>query len=234
MQQAENIMIFGDSIMKGVVLSEEERRYRIGSGLGIDSLARRFGLNIANHSRFGCTLEKGLGLLGRTLDRAPECKTVILEYGGNDCDFDWTEVSAAPGDEHLPNTPLERFTRLYAETIETLQRRGITPILTTLPPLCSERYLSWICRSGLSRENILSWLGDVNAIYRYQERYSHAIERLAELFDTALIDLRSAFLAERRMEELYCADGIHPNEKGQRVIQSVFGDFFASVLPTGC
>lgn len=231
MKLLENIMIFGDSIMKGVVLSESDRRYRISSGLGIDALAQDFGLNIANHSRFGCTLEKGLGVLQRTVERTPDCGAVIMEYGGNDCDFDWAQVAAAPEAEHFPNTPIERFTELYAGAINYLRSRGIVPVLTTLPPLCSERYLSWICRSGLSRESILSWLGDINAIYRYQERYSHAIEQLAERFDTALIDLRGFFLAERRMEDFYCADGIHPNENGQQLIQRAFSDFFTRAIP---
>ncbi len=231
MQLLENIMIFGDSIMKGVVLSESDRRYRISSGLGIDTLAQSFGLNIANHSRFGCTLEKGLGVLQRTVERTPDCGAVILEYGGNDCDFDWAQVAAEPDKEHSPNTPLERFTELYAGAIEYLRSRGIVPVLTTLPPLCSERYLNWICRSGLDKESILGWLGDINAIYRYQERYSHAVEQLAERFGTALIDLRSSFLAERRLEDFYCADGIHPNENGQRLIQSAFSDFFAKAIP---
>ena len=223
---ADNIMIFGDSIMKGVVLSESDRRYRISSELGIDALAQSFGLNIANHSRFGCTLEKGLGILRRTVEKNPNCSAVIMEYGGNDCDFDWAQVAAEPNKEHFPNTPLERFTELYAGAIEYLRKHGIIPILTTLPPLCSERYFNWICRSGLDRDKILGWLGDIDAIYRYQEGYSKAVEQLAERFGTALIDLRSTFLAERRYEDFYCADGIHPNESGQRLIQGAFSNFF--------
>lgn len=222
-----NIMIFGDSIMKGVVLSESDRRYRIGSGLGIDTLAQSFGLNIANYSRFGCTLEKGLGILRRTVEKNPDCGAVIMEYGGNDCDFDWAQVAAAPDRDHFPNTPLERFTELYTGAIEYLRERGIVPILATLPPLCAERYFNWICRSGLDRGNLLHWLGDIDIIYRYQEKYSKAIEQLAARFGTALIDLRSAFLAQRRYEDFYCADGIHPNEKGQKLIQNAFSNFFA-------
>ncbi len=228
MRLLKNIMIFGDSIMKGVILSESDARYRISPVIGIDSLARRFDLNIENRSRFGCTLEKGIGILRRDVERAGDCGAVILEYGGNDCDFDWAQVAAEPECEHLPNTPIEQFTELYSGAIEFLRSRGIVPVLTTLPPLCSERYLDWICRSGLSKESILSWLGDVNAIYRFQERYSRAIVELSERFGTPLIDLRSAFLAERRMEMLYCTDGIHPNEKGQQVIQSTFADFFTA------
>lgn len=221
------IMIFGDSIMKGVILTENDSKYKINSLPGIDALAKRFNLTIDNRSRFGCTLEKGYTVLQRTLDREDNCRAVILEYGGNDCDFDWAEVSASPEAEHQPHTPIERFTELYSSAIEYLRSKGITPVLTTLPPLCAERYLNWICRNGLSRENILSWLGDINAIYRYQERYSRAVEQLAKHFTAPLIDLRSAFLAERQMEKLFCTDGIHPNEAGQALIQASFSDFFA-------
>jgi len=224
-QLMEKIVIFGDSIMKGVVFNESDGRYRVSSALGVDALAGRFGLTIENRSRFGCTLEKGLGVLRRTVEREQDCRAVILEYGGNDCDFDWEQVAAEPEAEHQPHTTIERFAELYAGAIVELQRRSIVPVLTTLPPLCAERYLDWICRGGLSRENILRWLGDVNAIYRYQERYSRVVERLAERFDAPLIDLRSAFLSERKMERLFCADGIHPNELGQRVIHDAFSRF---------
>lgn len=219
------IMIFGDSIMKGVVLSEGDKRYKISSALGTEALAARFGLNIDNRSRFGCTIEKGVNLLRRTIDKDPSCGAVILEYGGNDCDFNWQDISAEPTAEHSPHTPLERFKSIYTSAIEYLRQKDITPVLTTLPPLCAERYLNWICRNGLSRENILSWLGDINAIYRYQERYSHAVEQLAEAHETPIVDLRGAFLAERKMENLFCEDGIHPNEQGQRLIHDTFSSF---------
>lgn len=225
MQLKERIMIFGDSIMKGVVLGESDRRYKISSSLGVDAIAKRFGLELDNRSRFGCTVEKGTTVLRRTIEREPGCGVVVLEYGGNDCDFNWPEVSAAPEAEHEPHTPLGRFREIYASAIEYLRSKSITPILTTLPPICAERYLNWICRDGLSRENILSWLGDTNAIYRYQERYSRAVEQLAVKYAVPLVDLRGAFLEKRQMEELYCEDGIHPNDQGQLLIRDTFAKF---------
>ena len=38
----------------------------------------------------------------------------------------------------------------------------------TLPPLDASRYLSWITRSGPSRERIMQFLGDTQRIYRFQ------------------------------------------------------------------
>ena len=40
-----------------------------------------------------------------------------------------------------------------------------------------------------------------------------------------LIDVRDAFLSERRYGELLCADGIHPNAGGHALIQRVLEGF---------
>ncbi len=219
------ILISGDSIMKGVVLNSETRHYSISGELDPTEFCSRYGLVIENKSRFGSTIGKGLTFLQRALDKNGECRAVILEYGGNDCDFDWAAVASAPEEEHLPKTPLPEFCEKLRGAVASLRARGIEAILTTLPPICSERYLTWVCRDGLEPKRILRWLGDVNAIYRYQEMYSHTVERIAEELDTPLVDLRSAFLQNRRLEDFVCLDGIHPNESGQKIIRAAFSDF---------
>ena len=100
-----------------------------------------------------------------------------------------------------------------------VRQGGKSPVVVTLPPIHSERYLSFICREGLSRERILRWLGDVEAISRWQEKYSEMARQIASEEGTGLIDLRSAFLEDRRpLEALLCADGIHPSREGQELI----------------
>ena len=212
------IMIFGDSILKGVVL-DQEQKYRVGSGLELEQLGAEHGLRIENHSRFGCTCGKGMAMLERLLARGDRPEAVVLGYGGNDADFDWAEVAAAPEAEHLPHTPLAQFTALYQQAIARLRALDIRPVLITLPPVCAERYFRWITRDGLSAEAILRWLGDVEAIYRFQERYSRALEALARENGCLSLDLRGALLQNRALEPYYCADGIHPNEAGQGVLR---------------
>ena len=96
---------------------------------------------------------------------------------------------------------------------------GRIPVAVTLPPILSERYLRYICRDGLSRSRILRWLGDVEAISRWQASYSDMIRRMAAEEHIYLIDLRSAFLRSgRRTEDLLCEDGIHPSRLGQALI----------------
>ena len=130
----------------------------------------------------------------------------------------------------LPNTPLPVFTETMRRMIGTLREHGVKPVLSTLPPISSERYLDWITRDGLSKENILTWLSDANAIYRYQEKYSLAIERLAAETGCSLVDLRSAFLEKRALLPYLCADGIHPSDLGQRLIHKVLSEA-ADALP---
>lgn len=222
MKALNRITIFGDSILKGVQLQKESKRYAVEDCLALDSLANRYGFTLENCSRFGYTIERGEKLVLRQLEKGIEADAVILEYGGNDADFRWEEVSARPLEEHEPNTPLPRFLDQLDQLVEQIRNRGIRPVLTTLPPISASRYLAWITRNGLSKENILLWLGDEGAIYRYQERYSNGIKELAEKKAVDLVDLRDAFLAQRQLLPYLCEDGIHPNSAGQKLIHDAF------------
>ncbi len=221
MQKNRVISIFGDSILKGVRMLAGTTRYAATDDIGLESIAKSHDWILDNRSRFGCTVQKGELLLNRKLEKGETPAAVLLEYGGNDADFRWAEVAARPDDEHEPNTPLPVFTETLRRMIGTLRAHGVRPVLYTLPPISAERYLDWITRDGLSKENILRWLGDANAIYRYQEKYSLAIERLAVETGCMLVDLRSAFLEQRALLPYLCADGIHPSDAGQRLICEV-------------
>lgn len=221
MQTNRVISIFGDSILKGVRMLSGTTRYGTTDDIGLESIAKSHDWILDNRSRFGCTVQKGEQLLNRQLEKGETPAVVLLEYGGNDADFRWAEVAERPDGEHLPNTPLPIFVQTMRRMIDTLRAHRVKPVLTTLPPISSERYLDWITRDGLSKENILLWLGDANAIYRYQEKYSLAIERIAAETGCSLVDLRSAFLEKRALLPYLCADGIHPNDAGQRLIHEV-------------
>ena len=221
MQKKRVISIFGDSILKGVRMLKGTTRYGTTDDIGLEAIAREHDWVLDNRSRFGYTITKGEMLLNRLLEKNDPPAAVLLEYGGNDADFRWNEVAARPFDEHLPNTPLPVFTETMRRMVESLRAHNVRPVLSTLPPISSERYLNWITRDGLSKESILTWLGDENAIYRYQENYSRAIERLAGELSCTLVDLRSAFLEKRMLLPYLCEDGIHPNDAGQRLIHDV-------------
>ena len=210
-------IIYGDSILKGILL--EDGKYVVSHEME-DSISRSCGLTILNRSRFGCTIRKAMDRIRRdSACRAEEKEYAVLEYGGNDCDYDWADVAARPDEDHLCRTPPADFEADYREAVRLIRAGGRIPVAVTLPPILSERYLRYICRDGLSRSRILRWQGDVDAISRWQESYSEMIRRLAEEERTFLLDLRSAFLRSgRRPEDLMCEDGIHPSRLGQALI----------------
>ena len=226
MELHRNVDVFGDSILKGIQLDDESKRYHVDNNIDVDMLEEKFLLNIRNFSKFGCTISKAFTILEKRLNSGKlKCDAIVLNLGGNDCDFDWKAVSEHPEDEHQPNTPLDVFADTYRKIIEFLKDNGIRPIITTLPPLDAQKFFNWFCGGLEKKANVLKWLGGVESIYRWQENYSRTIEKIAEETGTLLVDLRGAFLKHRKLEHLLCEDGTHPNTEGQRVITQGFLEF---------
>lgn len=219
------IQIFGDSILKEVMLDNSNQHYYLPKEPSSTKLEKLLSIHIKNNSRFGCTITKGYKQLVRALDKGLNCDTVLLGYGGNDCDYNWNEVAENPNKEHLPNTPLNKFEQIYRNMIKKLKENGIEPLMMSLPPINAKNYFSWITREGISKENILAFLGDVQMIYRFQELYSNTVVKIAHETSTMLVDVRSSFLNKRNYSELICDDGIHPSEKGYNLIKQTFYEF---------
>ena len=226
------VEVFGDSILKGIQLNNDNTRYHVDNNIDVVTMERKHALDIKNFSKFGCTVTKGLALIEKRLKNDKSgCDAIVMNFGGNDCDFDWKAISDSPEDEHQPNTPLDVFTDTYRKIILLIKEKGIRPIVTTLPPLDAQRFFHWFCK-GLNMENILKWLGGVESIYRWQENYSRTVENIARETGALLVDLRGGFLKHRRLHHLLCYDGAHPNTEGQRVITQEFLDFIERVKST--
>lgn len=224
-----NIEVYGDSILKGVLLDKTTLRYSTIKNSVIDYLSSKMPFCIKNNARFGYTIKKGYSQLERDLEKGLNCDAVVLEYGGNDCDFDWKIISDNPDIKCDPKTKLDEFENTYIDMINKLKAKSITPILTSLPPINAEKYIDWICRGGLNKDNIIRWLGDVQMIYRFQELYSRTIESIARKTGSLYIDLRAAFLDKHNFSDLICEDGIHPNEEGHKLIANTFYSFASNM-----
>jgi len=219
------IEVFGDSLLKGIQVNPLNKRYHIDNNIDVEGIEQAHLLCIKNYSRFGCTVTKGLSLISKRLEKKDSfCDAIVMNYGGNDCDFNWREIAERPYDEHLPNTPLDTFAETYHTIINILKERGIQPILTTLPPLDAQRFFNWFCQ-GLNMANIMVWLKDVNAIYRWQGDYSKAVEKIAADTNTLLVDVRSEFIRQENASHFLCEDGTHVNTKGQKLITQAFLKF---------
>ena len=233
--QYAGIQVWGDSVLKGVVYDPDRSRYTLLKDSAIQMLADTFRLPFENLSRMGRTAPEALLIMQSMDSVAFKDKLVVIEYGGNDCDFDWGEVAANPEKSHEPKTELGLFEKTLTETILAVQKEEIVPVLMTLPPLDPDRYLEWVSKyDPLTEQNILKWLGSVAKIYWWQERYSPSILTVAEKTDTRWIDIRGAFLRSPRFSDLLCRDGIHPNREGHLLIADTIVDYisdnYASLL----
>ena len=182
------------------------------------------GIQIHNYARFGCTIRKAIRWIRRDCEESgkPE-DSVVLEFGGNDCDYDWARISQNPVLRIQCKTPPEEFAALYREALVLIRQSGRRPVAMTLPPIHSLRYLNFVCKNGLLKENLLRWLGDAGAIGRRQRLYSELALQVAREEQAEVIDLRAAFPQdETALAELLCEDGIHPNQKGQaRILNEI-------------
>ena len=226
-----SIIVSGDSISRGVVYDEARGRYSLLADCYVGILSRLLKGAVHNAARFGNTITRGLKRLPAEISsRKPDI--VLLEFGGNDCDFDWAEVARDPGAAHMPHTDYARFRQLLAGEIADLKKAGVSPVLMTLPPIDAERYLRFISGgAAAASENIVKWLGGVTKLYWWQERYTVAVAGAAAAAGARIIDIRGAFLRTPDYRTLLCADGIHPNAAGHRVIADTILDFIKPNCP---
>lgn len=218
-----NVIAFGDSIMKGVVadptkISEGTIKYTVSDNNFVSQCSDSVGKPINNLARFGCTIRKGMSLLNRHLKEIQSGDAVVLEFGGNDCNFDWKAISDDPDGDHQPITSLQTFRRIYNNIIDNILSLNAMPVLLSLPVIDSQKFFNHVSR-GLNGENILKWLGgDVNHINNWHEQYNLAIFKMGAARRVPVIDITSIFLEKTNLGRFYCPDGMHPNEDGHRLI----------------
>ncbi|CFX89775.1 SGNH hydrolase-type esterase domain [Syntrophomonas zehnderi OL-4] len=219
------ILVSGDSISKGVIYDETKGRYTVLPENYVNTISSKIKGSVRNVSNFGSTLTRGISKLGRYLDE-DKPDIVLIEYGGNDCAFNWDEVADNPDGNHQPQTQISLFETALSETIGLLKNIKTVPVLMTLPPLNAEKYLEWVSKNNpLTQSNITKWLGSVSEIFYWQEKYSNIIKKVAEETQTKLIDVRCAFLQIPDYAKCVCQDGMHPNKNGHKIIADKVFEF---------
>jgi Lysophospholipase L1 and related esterases len=218
-----SVCSFGDSIMKGIVVEEKtvqplKFKYKISEAGFVNVCEDSLGMNILNYACFGGTVAQGMKGMNRHLDAIRQSEYVVFEYGGNDCDFNWAEVSEQPDSHHDPKTPINVFISKYAELINRVKEMQIKPIMLSLPMVDADRFFETISQ-GLNRDNILKWLGgNTSYIDHWHEGYNVEVFKLARLMNVPIIDITTPFLTKKNYRDFLCEDGMHPNEKGHQLI----------------
>lgn len=215
----ENLVIFGDSIPKGIVY--ENGRIKRAKVSAVDILIDHYKFdNVRNFSVYGQTLARLMnkGTIDeylKTVDNNADNYAAIC-IGGNDADYDWRTIALTPDEFHSPLTPLTEYSELLDTAVKKLLCAKHEVFLLTLPPVNSQLYFSNVISKIANGESIMRFLGgDVSNIYRHQELFNYEVIKCAYKNGVKLLDIRSALLNDIDCFGKYCIDGVHPNERGQ-------------------
>lgn len=210
------IYAFGDSVLKGIILDND--KYKVSKNSFSNICKNTLGVSIVNKAKFGSTVNTGDKSLSKNLNNAKDADYIIFEFGGNDCDFNWAEISQDPEKEHKPNSTIQDFRKIYTKLIDQGKKIAKQVVLLSLPPIDAKNYFSKISE-GLNPKNILKWMNNnVQFISDWHERYNLETFKMAIQNKVAIIDVTSRFLEHSDYSKFLCDDGIHPNEQGHMII----------------
>lgn len=213
-----NVVLLGDSIGRGVVLVNE--RYTLLKEGVAEICAEKLRLNLQNFSKMGSTVERGQQVLSQREDAIAAADITVLEFGGNDSDFYWQQIAERPREAHEPRTPIARFVEVYRSMIQRVRELGSQPVMISLPLMDGERFISFQTRdmSAPERQNVYDWLGHVERVRNYHDMYNLELFRLAAAERVQIIDITTPFLLSCDYQANLCADGIHPNAAGHKMM----------------
>ncbi|MDY0210886.1 MAG: SGNH/GDSL hydrolase family protein [Acholeplasma sp.] len=208
------ITIIGDSLLKGVVYDETIHRHKVLKNSGINQLVTN-GFEIDNMAKFGLTIDKASKLIKEEV--LSKNQKVLIEIGGNDCDYNWDDVSLDPYKPHQTKTPLSQFETSLEALISYLLERDVQPVLVSIPPLDDRLFFDFISKNR-DKNSIMAFLGETKKIYYHQQQYNDVIKKVSDKYQTAYIPLRETIESFGNLKSLYCLDGMHLNELGQTII----------------
>ena len=218
------ITAFGDSIVKGVLLQSNPdgtHEYGVSNESIVDLCGRKLGISTLNYARFACTAPLGERMVERYESRLNPEQIVLIGYGGNDSDYNWSAIAAHPEEEHHPRTNLTEYVNAYTHMIQRVRSAGAIPVLLSMPPMDGEKYFQFFSKywTEEEKENVLKWLGgSTTHITTSHELYNITTWKIAQEQHVPMIDITTDFLNRRDYPTYLCEDGVHPNKKGQERI----------------
>ncbi|MGZ4112498.1 MAG: SGNH/GDSL hydrolase family protein [Tumebacillaceae bacterium] len=219
------IVCFGDSVTRGI--SYVNGRLRIVKENYPVLLQKLFGneqeLEVVNKGVFNDNSDLLLERLEQdVLSQHPDY--VLIGVGGNDCNFRWDEVAAAPEESHEPIVDVQRYLQNVKQMATRIQSAGAIPIFLSLIPLDPVRYYRFLLE--LHGKNIAHWIALCGGIEHWHAGYSKALKNLLASLELPSIDVRAAFAKWPTLATLISDDGIHPTSEGYRLMsETIFQTF---------
>jgi lysophospholipase L1-like esterase len=221
------VVTYGDSITKGIIYDEERSKYSTLKENFTSIIGNKIKGQVYNAGKFGSTIIRGISkMYNDVIKKSPDM--VLIEFGGNDCDYKWEDIAKNPDNEYKPNTDISIYRETLLTMIDTLKNNHILPVLMTLPPLDPLKYFKWITKEdSFAEQNILHWLGTKDALFNWHSSYNKIITEVAKETSTMIIDIRTEFIKHSDYSQFLCKDGIHPNMDGQSLIATVILKFMS-------
>ena len=122
----ERAFIYGDSLLKAT-MPDADMRYHFH----LPEVMAQYPsdrLEVVNRAKMGATVTKGLALVEHDVQRGMDARWALVAYGGNDSDFDWEAVAAAPEQDHLPRTTLPEFTEKLHCAVTALKSDAVAAL----------------------------------------------------------------------------------------------------------
>ena len=222
MSEIKSVIVWGDSILKGIISSEDLTQIRPSEINALQMAGEKLAIEINNKSSYGAHIIKLQSTQTKNLNKGLTADIALIESGTNDCDYEWNDVCTKPFSEITQKVPLADFKRIASEMVDTSRENKITPVLVTAPDLAIPYWKEYITR-GLDKEKIAQFIGhDPYVLLRNQEEYMEALRQIAKEKNVQLIDMRVEFRKTSDPMSLMCKDGVHPNIEGHKLMADVF------------
>ncbi|MBP3038491.1 SGNH/GDSL hydrolase family protein [Bacillaceae bacterium Marseille-Q3522] len=213
------IVCFGDSLTRGVSLVKG--RLRILKENYPTFLQNFF---LTNNQSDTIVINKGIfndnsNLLIKRLDKdviEENPDIVLIEVGGNDCNFPWEKVANEPNNEHEPIVPLQTYLDNLKKIVVSLKAKNIMPIFLTLPPLDPVKYYRFI--SNIYGKSISHWISICGGIEHWHSIYNENLNKIAKQLGVMSIDVRAFLKSCENFTQFISDDGIHLNANGYKMM----------------
>lgn len=227
-----SLVVFGDSILKGVVtIPESKNLFDVTENDSLTLAQKKLGFELDNRSIYGNITSKGLVKLQKYLEKGGQADLCIIEFGSNDCDYDWNIF--APGaqlpsfDTIPPKVQMNDYLANLEAMVKLCREHKITPVIMNLIPYICDKWFKTIAK-GHDQAAILRFLdGSTETLGKNQQRYYTALMDFVSKNNIQLIDAWKLFSKLDKQEKYMCDDGIHPNEEGYKLL----ADLWTEALP---
>ncbi|WP_100488205.1 SGNH/GDSL hydrolase family protein [Sporolactobacillus pectinivorans] len=144
---------------------------------------------------------------------------VLINIGGNDCNFRWDQVAQLPEEEHVPIVPLNRYLSNIKQIVRQISASGAVPVVLSLLPLDPARYYHSLMEHY--SHSIGHWISCCGGIEHWHGMYNRSLKEMVHSSGIPSLDIRSAFKSKGDFSDLINEDGLHPTAKGYAVLAEI-------------